>query len=72
MAEKDGPIQTVKKPFFAEAAKMSLSHKEGFAARSSKITPWKHADTHLPGAVSLKRIDLSLAQGYRIFGSISL
>ena len=34
----------------AEAAKMPLSHKEGFAARSSKITPCfgalgKHVDT---------------------------
>ena len=37
---------------------MPLSHKEGFAARSSKITPcWarlgKHVDTHLSGVVKL-------------------
>ena len=40
----------------AEAAKMPLSHKEGFAARSSKITPCfgaSHVDVHLSGVVNV-------------------
>ena len=62
----------------AEAAKMPLSHKEGLAARSSEIAPrWaarqaRRPTWHTRKASSLKRIDLTFEQRYRIFGSVSL